>query len=441
MKLFSIIHTSARPDKWREIYEAWMRTATDPASVEYILVVDKRWGFEELPTLPAPHRAVWNTGRRCYVDGVNIGAQYATGVLLIVNADDQYPCQDWDFLLAEVFADSGKEVIEVSTGTQQEHERKMLAMPVLNRARYDRLGYVFFPAYESMYADNDLCEAAIKDDQLADARHLMFPHKHPLFDESIQNDIAYQEQNSPRAYEIGARVFMDRQSSGFGQQRRKTIVICLPGEKFSSAWVAHLMGVMSWMQSNFNVIPILSYSSNVHVTRACLAVSALKNENADYVLWIDDDNLIMIENVSNLIADLECIPAIDIVAGWCHLQTDAYEGPSVRASVGMFDDNGDNVSMEIDALKNAQELIRIDWTGFPIVLMRREALAKVDKPFAPLMNDKSFYGFDSEDIAFCKRAKAIGLNIAVDPRVKVPHLKLRDADSTPAKSGILTEGR
>lgn len=431
--LFSVIHPSARPDKWREVYDEWA-AAANSQDFEYILVCDKRWGFTELPVSDNV-RAVWNTGRRCYVDAVNIGAQYATGSVIVVNADDQFPCEDWDFQLAAALADSGKEVVEVSTGTPQEHERGILVLPILTRARFERLGYVLYPGYESMFADNDFCEMARRDDQVADARHLMFPHKHPFFDTSVPNDLAYSAQNRPEAYQLGGAVLAARRQANFGNPKKKRVVICLPGERFSSSWVSHMLLTMSWLQNNFDIEVQMAYSSNVYVTRHSLALSALKVE-ADYVLWIDDDNLIDIAHVAQLIEDLDKIPELDVVAGWCYCQSDSIELPVAKTSVGFFE-GGESVSLRGAQLTGATVLIKIDWTGFPIVLMRQSALRKLDKPFVPLLNPDNFYGFDSEDISFSRRLKEAGLNMAVDPRVKVPHLKLRDADTTPAMTGLL----
>ena len=44
------------------------------------------------------NRLVENTRRKCYVDGVNLAAKHATGDILIVNADDQYPCPHSDIV-------------------------------------------------------------------------------------------------------------------------------------------------------------------------------------------------------------------------------------------------------------------------------------------------------------------------------------------------------
>ena len=238
--LFSILHSSARPEKWREIYDAWIKAAVNPEQVEYVLCVDERWGFvkpfaglEHPDTTPvhSGFRLVWNTSRRCYVDGVNTAAKASTGRILIVNADDQYPCEGWDAQLLSAVHDhkapddwtAAEFVIEVSTGTPQEHDRGILPMPILSRARYERLGYALYPEYESMWADNDFCEAAKQDGVIIDARHLLFPHRHPLFDHSARKpgvhwkdtDPQYAAQNRQAAWLLGAPVFQRRKSEKF----------------------------------------------------------------------------------------------------------------------------------------------------------------------------------------------------------------------------------
>src|ERR1035437_5451831 len=99
--LFSILHASARPDAWRAVYDDWMSKAVHPESVEYVLCIDPRWGFDvaDMSKYDTPLdnvRVVLNNRRRCYVDGVNLAAGESTGAVLVVNADDQFACENWD---------------------------------------------------------------------------------------------------------------------------------------------------------------------------------------------------------------------------------------------------------------------------------------------------------------------------------------------------------
>lgn len=675
--IFSVVHATARPEKWKEIYDAWLKEATWPELVEYVLVIDSRWGFDlgqaavARDYMRSMDRIVLNTGRRCYVDAVNEGAKYATGMMIVVNADDQYPAKDWDEALGNLPLTGVDKscppvdyVIEVTTGTPNEHERGIMVMPILTRHRYERLGYVFYPQYESMYADNDFCAMARRDKCVADGRALVFPHKHPICDKSVKRDEQYAAQNRPEAYELGKKIFEARVKNGFGeveveetpkpklelvkgkrplfslchttarvpdgwreaakawkercdrpedveyiltvdepldvqeghfpvtklgvcngtkkdcvsgwnyaaqlsegrfiitvaddlfppehwdtelkkvidfekeevlevstgahdgvltfcmmtreyyakygyvlypefvsayadndftdQARRdgvvkdakhlmfehrhptitgelpdkvylhqgsdhaydvgkstytkrteargktvkKKVAVCVPGERFSAAWVNCWTFLIAYLMAKFDLSVYMAYTSNVFVTRQVLLESVMAGRPAaDYVLWIDDDNLVSTEQLGMLIEDLEQNPGVDVVAGWTWIAGDVYsraDGEKERVSVGTFHpEHGGCVYLREEQMKSStSDLIDIDWTGFPVVLMRYSVLVKAGRyPFLPIFSDLHAYGMSGEDTAFCKNVKDRGgCRIVVDRRVKVPHLKLRSAE-------------
>jgi hypothetical protein len=451
--LFSILHTSARPKKWREVYDAWIGAAKNPNTVEYCLTVDKRWGFAELPALRAQDKVAWNTARRCYVDGVNTSASQSTGLILIVNADDQYPCANWDEELIKCVAQIPvpEFVIWAGTGTTNEFQRRMMCMPILSRPRYDRLGYVFYPAYESMFADNDFCEHALADGVVMEAGHLLFQHRHPM-NEGKRNpdamDAAYQAQMRKEAWEIGRGVLNRRRENEFGKRTvvampapvttlttptpvRETLGVALPGEHFSSAWVFHWTQLFAELANQYHVHPNFAYSSSVYATRQVIFDYFTSLTPApDYLLWIDDDNLVTPFDVAQLIADLKANPDVGIVAGWSWCTGDVYENAPYKPSVGRFTDAGIAMHLTHAELVSGDPLKEIDFTGFPIVLMRGSVITTLakDTPFAPAFSPHFSYGFAGEDTSFCIAAKSKGIRILVDRRVKVPHLKLRSAE-------------
>ena len=510
--LFALLHPSARPEKWRAIYDAWMKAAVNPDDVEYVLCVDTRWGFpgtalDHDDTLARwngerhSNTLTWNEGRRCYVDAVNTAAKASTGRILIVIADDQWPCEGWDEQLTQLleraaagdgtdparwpdgaFWSSGgtlwpKEfVIEVSTGTPQEHNRGIMPMPILSRARYERLGYVFYPEYESMYADNDFCEHARRDGVVIDARHLMFPHIHPYFDESgrwreraeldKRLDAAYREQNRQSAYELGHKLLHRRRAAKFDGIARESstaavvdnvapvIAVCLPGETFSHHWVAAWTQLFTHLlKRGFSVAPCFQHCSNVYFTRQALAKCVQECTTApSFVLWIDDDQILTPEHFDLLMGDLQGLPQADIVAGWSWIELEG----NWAVSAGKHSADGKTVTFvpreEVERLRALGQVAEVEWTGFPAVLMRANVLEKaaeqarqrtgVANPFAPLAAPNSVWGFTGEDIAFCVNAKDAGCKIYLDARVEVPHLKLRALVPPPlpvAKSGEKVE--
>jgi hypothetical protein len=473
---FSILHTSARPGKWKEVYNAWIAAADNPSNVEYVLCADKRWGFtekeEEWPNGfmdlerfgGHKDKLVWNTERKCYVDGVNLAAKYATGDVFIVNADDQYPALHWDTLMEQAITsqagDESRFVVWVNTGTPHEVERRIMPMPIVSRERYHSLGYLLYPGYESMYSDNDLCEHAIQDESNGECvivrmdRSILFPHRHPYFDSTVQMDGAYAAQNRQTAYNLGQQLFMARRANGFKEVDiathtaiattapipRRRIALCVSGETFSAAWVNAWTTLISTIGQYHHAIVIQFNSSNVYQTRIVAAREALAiTPPVDYMLSIDDDNLVTLANVLQLITDLEYAPHAAMVAGWTLIGT-PFVHTERKISCGALANDNTTIPIPEEEFLGPEcaDFHRVDYTGFPVVLFRRSLLeAMTPLAFSPLIRtdtgvDGGGFDFSGEDVSFCSRAIDKGFQIYVDRRVAVPHLKLRDILTLPA---------
>ena len=440
--LFSILHTSARPEAWRKVYDDWMSKAARPVDVEYVLCIDPRWGFDPAADygMRSCDKVVVNQGRRCYVDGVNTAAAASTGSMLIVNADDQFVCEGWDWELRRRLTYQGADgpqhpnsdafVVEISTGTPNEHERGIMVAPILSRRRYEDLGYVFFPEYESMFADNDFCEHAKRDDVIIDARDLLFPHRHPMFDASVKKDAAYEAQNRREAYQLGENLLARRRASRFGKQPlpdSKVISICIAGEFFGLTWMLALMHLKDeLMRRGWTVALHSAYTTNVFITRMLNAQSVLENPPvADYVLWLDDDNIVNYEHVERLLEDLKARPDAAMAAGWCWIVSETEN--VVRVSCGNFSpDSAHLTHFDNVEFSRSRALRNVEWTGFPCVVMRHLFLESMGAgAFLPVLDPLLQFGMSGEDAAFCKRAVDAGHTLIVDPRVKVQHVKPR----------------
>lgn len=440
---FSILHTSVRPDKWQEIYDEWLDNAANPENVEYVLVVDHDWGFNELPKLRPQDKVIWAKGpRHCYVEGVNKAAAISTGKILIVNADDQYPCEDWDGQLLSAIILSSEAVVTVrddfivlpSTGTKDEHIRHIAVMPILSRARYEKYGYVFYPLYESMFADNDFLAHARHDNVVIEAKHLLFPHKHP-FNENVPMDKwdeAYRVQNRESIFQTGYAIFDARRNHKFADlskvqantqantSNKSTLAICLPGENYSREWVAQWTEILCQLSTLYQIIPVFSYTSNIYTTRAVHYLAVKELPKVDYVVWIDDDNIVTPGQIHHLIEDLDTAKA-DVAAGWCWI---IFNEEQVRVSCGWFDGIKGRTHEYSFLEDHDSDLVPVDWTGFPVIVMRGDIFSKLPQhPFIPLLSDEYPYGHSGEDVAFGYQCQLANLKIVVDRTVKVPHLK------------------
>jgi hypothetical protein len=216
-----------------------------------------------------------------------------------------------------------------------------------------------------------------------------------------------------------------------GVSRR--LAICLPGEVFSTQYLTNILSLYEYALSRFDVRVFHGYSSDASMTRWALTnelLSHYEQKPPDYVLWVDDDNVVCSDALKLLVEDLEAYPQLDIVAGWCICSTGS-------TSVGMFDELGYMTPLTEEEITSSSELRSIGWTGCPCVLMRGQLLSNLGASAWVRMPDKHGklpWGYFGEDASFCKRAITAGAKLAVDPRVKVPHLKTMDLNTNQAAS-------
>lgn len=442
---FSLCHTTARlPDGWRAAAQAWHDAADNPGDIEHILVTDEP--INARPVFADTKFGV-NRGRKCAVDGWNKSAELSTGRFIITLADDWFPCPHWDTEFLKAIPDlDGEHVLEVDTGGNP----GLLTFSLLTRKYYERYGYLFWPQYLGMYADNEFTIVARRDGVVIDAKHLFCEHRHPLYGHG-EMDATHKHQHRREAFEVGEEIYRRRlHHLGFAKEyvapRQYSVAVCLPGESFKPEWVANVLKLTHYIAAEASVFPIPGYAPNPHIIRAGMSNEIKKIEPLpDLVLWIDHDNLVAPIHFARLYAVLKEHPEIDGVAGWCYWGQE--DGP-LNISCGVYDPSqapssgapcllGRHYFSEAELL-NGPELREIDFTGFPCFLMRGETLKKAGKhPFAPIPDESFPYGFIPEDLAFCRRAKAAGCRFMVDRTVYVPHRKVQNLEPPEQQKKVL----
>ena len=401
--IFSILHTTARlPEGWVKAYEQAKRHADHWEDVEYILCIDKRDLKKPHPIRDSNIILVINHDRPCSVAGYNAAAPHAQGQIFIHAQDDVFFPPHWDTELLKAYYAfypfggrvprdvatirtdelddfrlmfqlgdfNGREfVIHVSSGSPRDPFQ--MAPQIYSKARYEQLGYAFFPEYLGMYADNEFTEHAYHDNVVIQARHLLFEQRHPLLGHGdVPYDATYAHENSKESYKLGAEILDRRRKElGFSQadilnltnaaatatssdgRRRKTIRIFLPGEQFSQTWVSSLWALfIGLMERGYRVDLLFGHYSNVYGTRATFAantdagIETGQAQPADYVLLLDDDNTVTVEQLEILIADLDAHPEIAGVGGWCWTQFDG-ERAGHRISCGTLDEQGPSTAV------------------------------------------------------------------------------------------------
>jgi hypothetical protein len=191
---------------------AFRDKALDPRGVEFILAVNEDQPF----TLPADELAAWNRyalvqeGVTSPVTGYNRAAAIARGDILLQIADDYFPPAGWDEAIRQAIPDVQQEVVldvDNSDGVA-----RLLPFSILTRAYYERYGYIFYPGYHGLFADNEFTEQARRDRVVRNARHIVFQHLHPDRG-TAPMDAIYTRQKSHLT--DGKALFKTRKAKGF----------------------------------------------------------------------------------------------------------------------------------------------------------------------------------------------------------------------------------
>lgn len=208
--MISLIHPSrGRPQKAHNTYENWTNKSL-AYDVEHILSIDnddpcyKEYCTLGLNVLVYPNKSV--------VEATNAAAATSKGDILIYLSDD-FDCPNgWHELIDKEFEGVNKPMLLKVDDCLQGFDVRVLTIPIMNRALYEKLGYFWHPDYKSMFVDEDLWWTCRNNGWLKKAQHLKFPHNHHSLGK-CQNDETYRR--SEANWDQGKATFARRKAAGF----------------------------------------------------------------------------------------------------------------------------------------------------------------------------------------------------------------------------------
>ena len=450
---FSIIHPTARvtgefAHPWWLAHDSALTTCANPRDVEYIVVVhesrarDFRLHDGLLWAAFGRFTVVVNYGRDCLVDQCNAGQLAMSGEILVGNQDDMRYPEHWDTEILKLIPDTSK-LVCVRAKSDGAPRPDLLTLPTIaTRALVEAIGPIS-PEYDGMFSDNEWSEKAQVFGSVIPSS-LYFRHLHPVHGLS-KSDAVYAMENREEAYRIGQEVYRRRKAAGFPRvelpgfppapRKERIIAICTPGEQHSNRWNRERDRlIFALIEAGWTPRTYWDYTTNVYHTRMGITRDIVKDAEITgqapaLVLWIDDDNIPDARSVEFLLSTLEAHSEYAGAVGWCWIRFYDNEGNVAwMPSCGNFKPGSVSCLLSTklaDLYADNAAPKQIEWSGFPMVLMRYEALAQLGmQAFQPIFTDENEFGFTGEDTAFFACARIAGLRFCVDPRAKVEHLKL-----------------
>lgn len=215
--------TRARSRKFLVVLETYMHLLANPTKTHFLISCDTddvEMNNEQLKNNLAKYKNVQveysnNTNK---IEAVNANMDKAPAYdILLLASDDMIPQQaGYDQLIREkmfaYFPDTDG-VLWFNDGVQ---ENRLNTLCILGRAYYERFGYIYHPAYKSLWCDNEFTQVSQHLNKTAYFSEVLIKHEHHSTGEG-NNDALY-ERNEAYQHE-DYLTFRKRQKKGFDLPR------------------------------------------------------------------------------------------------------------------------------------------------------------------------------------------------------------------------------
>jgi len=238
--------------------------------------------------------------------------------------------------------------------------------------------------------------------------------------------------------------------TNLSKYKNKTIVFCLPGDYYSGTFLSNMLGLTSVL-NHHKINTFVAQNSGSCIHRLREVCSGASQENGiyqtpfstqeieyDYLMWIDSDIVFNRDNFERLLeADKDVVTGwyVDInqypAFGFLHKKEKKYGRK--KQPFPLYDKDNLYAFRNDFQVEGKTEMYKIDWVGMGWMLIKKGVMEKIPYPwFSPKFvrilgkneGEESITSL-SEDISFQLSLKEAGIDIWLDPLIRVGHEKVR----------------
>ena len=170
--MISLLHATAQPETCEETAFKWFERADYPSYVEHVIAYEHD-AFTTPPNTKFLYNRIEPTFGKSPVSGWNRAAEIAYGKIMVMMADDLYPCDHWDSQIVEAIPDENVEAVLWVTMLDDSGKDlwpDIITHPVVTKAYLDRYGYFLHPAYCARFSDLEFSDKTKQDGVVVDRR-------------------------------------------------------------------------------------------------------------------------------------------------------------------------------------------------------------------------------------------------------------------------------
>lgn len=211
--------TRGRPQQFLNTLLAWLEKVSGRHPMQVVVTLDvddmsmQTHGVREvLDSIPEVGYRYGIHGTK--VEAINADMDLADPgwELLVLASDDMVPeCDGWDDVMASdmctQFPD-GDGALWYFDG----YCKSVCTLSVMGRQWYDRFGYIYHPAYTSLWCDNEHTEVAKRAGRLWKSERVLVRHCHPYHTKTKRDELLTRNESF---FQRDKEVFERRQKAGF----------------------------------------------------------------------------------------------------------------------------------------------------------------------------------------------------------------------------------
>lgn len=235
MRSISIIHPSRnRPKQAALTARKWLSSAKNRGNIQYLLSVDIdddraayafEFGKEEFVSYS--NFEVIRSANKTAIEAINTAARVSKGDIIIVVSDD-FDCPfHWDVALLDAIGDKTDIIIktdDLATNNQgrPQHQPWIITLPIMDRAYYNRFGYIYYPEYRHMFCDTEMTHVA----DLLDRKitlPIRFPHNHYTTGKMAKDEVSVK---NDKTWAQGEALYLKRVKENFGLVGNTGVLRC-----------------------------------------------------------------------------------------------------------------------------------------------------------------------------------------------------------------------
>lgn len=205
----SLIHPSrSRPIRAMETAKKWVDNSGVPNDqIEHIFSLDS-----SDPDMGAYYLVdtsiITINENRSAVDAINKAAKIATGDIFIVVSDDFDCPENWAVQILEAVKGKVDWIAKTPDGIQ----KWIITLPIMDRAYYNRFGYIYHPDYLHMFCDTELtCVADLTGRKIE--LNIPFKHNHYSVTNEGKDAVSIKADST---WNQGENLFLSRAKERFG---------------------------------------------------------------------------------------------------------------------------------------------------------------------------------------------------------------------------------